>query len=287
MKVIPVNPRGYCPGVIRAIRILDNVLADPAYPRPIHLLGMIVHNAFVVDDFRQKGVLVHDDPGKTRLELLEDIREGTVVVTAHGAGDDVFRRIREKGLSCVDATCRDVYRTRDLIKDRLASGDSVLFIGKAGHPETEGVLSHSPKILLVEKLQDVASLPVLKGSVFVTNQTTFSLKEIGPVLEAVKARFPQAQIAEEICSSTRLRQEALLAALPGADACVVVGDPRSNNTANLALLAQGAGLPAFRVASAADLRKEWFSGMGILVVTSGASTPPAVTAQVLRVLESW
>ena len=287
MKVIPVNPRGYCPGVIRAIRILEGVLADPSFPRPVHLLGMIVHNAFVVDDFRRKGVLVHDDPKKTRLELLEDIREGTVVVTAHGAGDDVFRKIREKGLFCVDATCRDVYRTRELIQSRLASGNSVLFVGKAGHPETEGVLSLSPAIRLVENPQDVASLSAVPGPVFVTNQTTFSLREIGPVVAAVKARFPEAEIAEEICPSTRLRQEALLAALPGADACVVVGDPRSNNTANLVLLAQSAGIPAFRVASAADLRREWFSGRSSLVLTSGASTPPSVTAEVLRVLESW
>lgn len=287
MKVIPVNPRGYCPGVIRAIRILDRVLEDPSFPRPVHLLGMIVHNGFVVDEFRKKGVRVWDDPGKTRLELLEGIREGTVVVTAHGAGDEVFRKIREKGLACVDATCRDVYRTHDLIKTRLQGKEAVLYVGKAGHPETEGVLSLDPRIFLLEDPADVAGLPDFSGDVFVTTQTTFSVREVGPVFSAVRSRFPQAVLAEEICPSTRLRQEALLAALPEADGCVVVGDPRSNNTANLARLAESEGVPAFRVASASELRREWFREMKSLVVTSGASTPPGVTAEVLRTLESW
>lgn len=287
MKVIPVVPRGYCHGVVRAIRTLERVLADPSFPRPIHLLGRIVHNEFVVDSFRQRGVLCWDEPGKTRLELLENIETGTVVITAHGVGNDVWDLIRQKKLISVDATCPDVYRTHELIKDRTTRGIKILYIGKKDHPETEGALSLSPLVCLVERGEEIPFLPEMSDPLCITNQTTLSIREIGPMIEALRSRYPQAEVAEEICPATRSRQEALLAANRHAEACVVVGDPRSNNTASLARLSETESrIRTFRIASVADLRAEMFHGIGSVTVTSGASTPPEITQAVIAWLQA-
>jgi 4-hydroxy-3-methylbut-2-enyl diphosphate reductase len=287
MKVIPVIPRGYCHGVVRAIRTVEQVLNDPSFPRPIHLLGRIVHNEFVVESFRQKGVLCWDEPGKTRKELLDRIESGTVVITAHGVGNDVWEIIRKKKLAAVDATCPDVYRTHELIMDRTNRGIQILYIGKKGHPETEGAVSLSPLVGLIERMEDIPSLPDISGPVCITNQTTLSIREIRPIIEALRIRYPQAEVADEICPATRSRQEALLTANRQADACVVVGDPRSNNTASLARLSETESrIPTFRIASAADLSPERFQGFGSVTVTSGASTPPEITEEVIRWLQS-
>jgi len=287
MKVIPIFPRGYCPGVIRAIKIVEQVVADPSYPRPIHLLGMIVHNQFVVDHFKKEGVLCLEDDGKTRLQLLDRIREGTVVITAHGAGDDVIDKIMEKGLAYVDATCKDVYKTHNLIKNHLADGFEILYVGKARHPETEGVLALNSGIRLLETPGDVDRLPEGLHPVFLTNQTTFSIRDIETILQAVRRKYPEAVIAQEICASTRTRQEAVIAANIGVDLCVVVGDPHSNNTESLAKISERVtGVRTVRIASVADLTPEMLQGVQTVTVTSGASTPPEITDAVIRRLES-
>ena len=39
MEVIKITPRGYCYGVVDAIQMAKQVARDPAYPRPVYILG--------------------------------------------------------------------------------------------------------------------------------------------------------------------------------------------------------------------------------------------------------
>ena len=158
MQVLPITPRGYCPGVVKAIDIVNKAIENKTLPRPIYILGMIVHNRFVVDDFTNKGVITLNEAGKTRLELLDSVHEGTIIITAHGTEDAVFNKIKEKGLTMINATCKDVAKTHDLIKEYLLKDYEILFIGKNHHPETEGALGISPRIQLIESLEDVEKL---------------------------------------------------------------------------------------------------------------------------------
>ena len=127
MKVTGIVPRGYCKGVIRAINIVKETIENPG---PITVLGMIVHNQFIVDALKKRGAITVEDATKTRMELLDEINEGTVIITAHGAGDCVIEKAKSKGLNVVDATCLDVIKTHTLIKEQLKEGKNVLYIGK-------------------------------------------------------------------------------------------------------------------------------------------------------------
>ena len=49
MKVMKISPRGYCYGVVDAMVIARNAALDKTLPRPIYILGMIVHNKHVTD----------------------------------------------------------------------------------------------------------------------------------------------------------------------------------------------------------------------------------------------
>jgi 4-hydroxy-3-methylbut-2-enyl diphosphate reductase len=288
VKVVSISPRGYCPGVVNAINTVNRVIRDPEYPRPIYLLGMIVHNQQVMDRFQEKGVIALEDNGLTRMQMLDSIQTGTVIITAHGVGDDVFVKIREKGLRFVDATCKEVYKTHDLVKKYLLSGYQVVYLGKANHPETEGILSLDPTILLVEDERDARKLIKTKKPVFVTNQTTLSIKEIEPIVAIIKTQFPYAMIAEEICSSTRVRQEAILKMNQGVDLCIVVGDPRSNNTASLVKISrEGTHTRTHRISSVRELTPELLKNVQTVSVTSGASTPTEITNAVIRFLENY
>ena len=115
MEIIKVMPRGYCKGVIRAIRMA--VECTKRYPnQPITILGMLVHNHYVMEALALNHIQMIDDPNKTRDQLLEEINEGVVIFTAHGIAPQVIEKARQKGLICVDASCPDVLKTQNLVK---------------------------------------------------------------------------------------------------------------------------------------------------------------------------
>ena len=94
MRIVTIQPHGFCGGVVRAIRIVERALADENTIKPIYMLGNIVHNKHVVRAFQEKGIIVLD--GLSRDVMLEQIEEGTIIITAHGASDKIKSRARER-----------------------------------------------------------------------------------------------------------------------------------------------------------------------------------------------
>ena len=70
MLVKGIVPRGYCKGVVRAIEIAKKQAHQTA---PVYILGMIVHNQYIVNALEDLGIQTIDFKGKTRLELLDEI----------------------------------------------------------------------------------------------------------------------------------------------------------------------------------------------------------------------
>ena len=289
MDVIKVTPRGYCYGVVDAMEIARKAAKDPTIPRPIFIIGLIVHNRFAVEELTNLGVTTLDGPD--RASILEHVKGGTVIFTAHGVSPLVKSRARARGLHIIDATCPDVTKTHDLVQEFVARGYEVIYIGKKGHPEPEGVLGEAPDhVTLVETEADLAYLPdrVMRAEhLMVTNQTTLSQWDTVRIIEAIRARFPQVEVHNEICHATQVRQEAVATMAKGADLTIVVGDPRSNNTNRLAQVAEElAGSPSIRIESVADLTPEMLEGKRRVAITSGASTPSQITREVIRFVES-
>lgn len=94
MEVVKITPRGYCYGVVDAMVLARQAAQNLDLPRPIYILGMIVHNSHVVEAFEDEGIITLD--GANRLEILEKIDKGTVIFTAHGVSPEVRRRARER-----------------------------------------------------------------------------------------------------------------------------------------------------------------------------------------------
>ncbi|SFI60740.1 4-hydroxy-3-methylbut-2-enyl diphosphate reductase [Thermoflavimicrobium dichotomicum] len=287
MEVLKITPRGYCYGVVDAMVLARQAARNLDLPRPIYILGMIVHNRHVVEAFTEEGIITID--GKNRLELLEKIDKGTVIFTAHGVSPEVRRRAREKGLTIVDATCPDVTKTHELIREKVAEGYEVIYIGKAGHPEPEGALGVAPgHVHLVEKEADIDRLQFSTDKLIVTNQTTMSQWDIAHLMNKVREKFPTVEIHNEICLATQERQEAVAEQAKETDLVIVVGDPRSNNSNRLAQVAEEiAGVKAYRVADVTEINIEWLKGKKKVGVTSGASTPTPITREVIQFLEQF
>jgi len=239
-----------------------------------------------VESLREYGIISLDGPN--RLELLERIERGTVIFTAHGVSPQVKQRAREKGLHCVDATCPDVTRTHELVKELAARGYYILYIGKRGHPEPEGVMGEAPdRVFLVESREDVDALQLPPGPVAVTTQTTLSKWDTEDLIRYILTRFPDAEIHNDICLATQQRQEAAVNQGREADLVLVVGDQRSNNSNRLVqVVREIARRPAYLVESVHDIRPEWLQGVRRVAVTAGSSTPSEITREVIRYLES-
>ena len=285
MQIISVIPRGYCQGVVRAVRIAQKT-AQENPDTPITMLGMIVHNTYVVDECRKLGIRFVEDPGKTRLQLLDEVKEGIVIFTAHGVSDAVRTRAAEKGLICVDATCPDVLKTHTLVKEHCLTGGHVIYIGKKNHPESEGTVSLHENIRLVTCAEDAEKLDDMED-MLITNQTTLSIHDVETIVSACLKRFPEAKVMNEVCSATRMRQEAVMR-LHDTDVLIVVGDPRSNNSCQLAQIGRTAGIPeTYLIDSILSLKEDMIRNKNRIAVTSGSSTPNAITAQVIRFLESY
>lgn len=281
MEVIKIAPRGYCYGVVDAMVIAKNAALDKTLPRPIYILGMIVHNKHVTDAFEEEGIITLD--GANRLDILNQVKEGTVIFTAHGVSPEVKNLAKERGLFTLDATCPDVTRTHDLIKEKTAEDYHIIYIGKKNHPEPEGALGVAPSFVhLVETVEDVEKLELNHEKLVVTNQTTMSQWDVLHVMDKVKEKFPHAEVHNEICLATQVRQEAVAQQATVADLTIVVGDPKSNNSNRLAQVSEEiAGTKAYRVADVSDIQLEWLKGVEKVAVTAGASTPTPITKEVI------
>lgn len=287
MEVIKISPRGYCYGVVDAMLLAKEAAANLNLPRPIYILGMIVHNKHVVDAFDEDGIITLN--GENRLEILKGIDKGTVIFTAHGVSPEVKRVAKEKGLTMVDATCPDVTKTHDLIRDNVAEGYKIIYIGKKGHPEPEGAIGVAPNdVILISSIEEAEELQLNTTQILVTNQTTMSQWDVKDIMNKILKKYPSAEIHNEICLATQIRQEAVAEQAKEAGLTIVVGDPKSNNSNRLAQVSQEvAGTRAYRVADVTEINLEWLNGVHKVAVTSGASTPTQVTKEVIQFLEQY
>jgi 4-hydroxy-3-methylbut-2-en-1-yl diphosphate reductase len=285
VDVLKITPRGYCHGVVEAIRAAKQTAKERPGAR-ITMLGYLVHNTHVTDELRRHGIDLVD--ADNRLQGLEQVSEGTVIFTAHGVSPAVKEKAAQRGLSLVDATCSDVIVTHELVKDLTERGYDVVYVGRRGHPEPEGVMGEAPgRVHLVQDPEDVDRLDVRNDKIAVTCQTTLSIWDTAAMIKRVREKYPQTEAYNEICRATQDRQEAAVEAAKDCDVVIVVGSERSSNSKRLVqVVKELANKPAYLVDTAKDIRPEWLRGKQRVGVTSGASTPTQLTRQVIEYLEA-
>ena len=270
MKVLKVNPRGYCHGVVDAMNLVAKTISDSNTLKPIYIVGQIVHNQIITDAFDQSGATTIT--GKNREEIIDKIDFGTIIITAHGIDPKLILKAKNKGLNVVDATCVDVYKTHKLIADKIQSGFEVIYVGKKNHPEPEGVIGINPeKIHLIENEEDLNNLKLSTNKLIVTNQTTMSLWDTEKLIKFIENKYPNIEKHLEICTATLDRQLAIVETAKSADLTIVVGDKASNNTNRLVEISEKiAGTKAIRFESLEDLDIEILkdSKINVVAITS-------------------
>ena len=142
---------------------------------------------------------------------------------------------------------------------------------------------------LVESPEDVWKLQVKnEANLCFMTQTTLSVDDTSDIIDALRERFPQiiGPRKDDICYATTNRQEAVRNLAAEAEVVLVVGSKNSSNSNRLAELAQRAGIPAFLIDSAEDIREEWLDGVNCIGVTAGASAPDILVQEVIKRLQA-
>jgi 4-hydroxy-3-methylbut-2-enyl diphosphate reductase len=279
MKIILASPRGFCAGVNMAIESLE--LAIRLYGTPIYVYHEIVHNKYVVETFRAKGVVFVDG--------LEEVPEGShLLYSAHGVSPEIRRVSQQRRLKTIDATCPLVTKVHLEAVRYAKEGYTIILIGHEGHDEVIGTMGEAPEaMLLVESPEDVdkLELPADAKLAYLT-QTTLSVDDANRIIARLRERFPQIANPpkEDICYATQNRQEAVKMLSQEADLVLVLGSQNSSNSQRLAELSQENGVPAYLIDGAADIRLDWFRGDETVLVTAGASAPELVVEDCVEYL---
>lgn len=276
-----IRPQGYCYGVINALKIVDDTLKSDCI-KPIYILGMIIHNKNIIKKYESQGIITLH--GNSRLEMVDKIDKGTVIITAHGASNEVFKKCYDKGLNVIDATCKNVNSVKDEIIKKIENNYKIIYIGINKHPETEGILSTDRKnIYLVEKIEDIDNLDIESNykKIYLTNQTTLSRYDINDFISKLTNKYPNLEIDNKICNATLERQKAVME-MEEADLCIVIGDKLSSNTKNLYNIASKK-MNTLLIEDEFDIDKDYFKMNSIkkINITSGASTPKFIVDKVI------
>lgn len=280
LRVLVANPRGFCAGVDRAIRIVE--LALEKWGAPVYVRHEIVHNRFVVDSLRAKGAVF--------VEELDEVPEGVpVVFSAHGVPKSVPAAAEARQMIYVDATCPLVSKVHRQAERLIEQGRHILFVGHAGHPEVIGTFGQVPDgaMSLVETIEDARSIaPKSVDNLAFLTQTTLSVDDTRDIVTELQRRFPSIQgpRGEDICYATSNRQEAVKALAGDCEVVLVIGAPNSSNSLRLREVAERSGARAYLVQRASDIDWNWLEGVLTLGLTAGASAPEILVQEVLDLL---
>jgi (E)-4-hydroxy-3-methyl-but-2-enyl pyrophosphate reductase len=276
-KIFIAQHYGFCMGVKRAINIAQETSQERS--GKVTILNEIVHNEAVVESFKRRGV--------GQAFSVDDVNEGTLIVSAHGTSPDLIRTAEAKGLEVVDATCPLVSRIYTIIEKIVQNGYYVIHFGDRDHDETKGIVGHAPQHITVASTEDeLSALPDWPNrKLGLTVQTTAHMSELAEIENLSKKKWPHIEIFNTVCNATTERQTAIMDLAPQVDMVLIVGSTTSANSKRLAGISEAICGRGILIGSAADIDESWFEedqGVQKVGISAGASTPDFLVEEVIQ-----
>ncbi len=261
-----------------AIESLERAL--DLFGPPVYVYHEIVHNKYVVDRFRNRGVVFVDG--------LDEVPEGSpLLYSAHGVSPQVREHSRRRRLKTIDATCPLVTKVHLEAIKYAKEGYTIVLIGHEGHDEVVGTMGEAPdRMILVETEADVESLDIQPEKIAYLTQTTLSVDDANVIIAALRRKFPQIANPpkDDICYATQNRQDAVRQLAAKADLVLVLGSQNSSNSLRLAEIGNTLGPKSYLVDGVSEIRPEWFEGVQTVLITAGASAPENVVQECVEFL---
>ncbi len=268
MEIRKAKVQGFCFGVAITVKKAEGAIGARD---DVTTLGHVVHNPQTVAELEANGL--------RNAASVDDVDHGALFVRAHGLPVEVFEKAHAKGLEIIDATCPMVTKIHVQAERLRADGYKIIVVGDPSHPEVKGTLSHVPGAWCIETVEDVGKLP--RGSrIGVVVQSTYSRERFSDIVKALSEKYYEVRAVNTICTDTNNRQSEALRLAEEVDVMVVVGGKTSANTKHLAELAEPHGAHSYHIEGPDELQPQWFEGVGVAGLMSGASTPGWLVDQV-------
>ncbi|HEX8974038.1 MAG TPA: 4-hydroxy-3-methylbut-2-enyl diphosphate reductase [Patescibacteria group bacterium] len=289
MQITLSKYAGFCEGVQRAYDIVEKIAKDPDVKKPIFVLGSLVHNSDVVEKIEKMGVRKVHVEGPLE-DFFHSIKEdvGTLVITAHGIGPEIYELAKKFDVPLVDTTCPRVIKVQRLAKTFLERDAQIVLVGEKNHKEVRGIYEWAQKkAIFVETEEDLCGL-VLDGErkIVVLSQTTQDQEFVEKAAQTIKSKYPKAEIIDSICLTTHHRQTEIAELAKGNDVVIVIGSPESANSTRLWEIASRINARSHFIQRSDELEKAWFEGAQKVAVTAGASTPDWIIEEVVEKLRT-
>ncbi|NUY39376.1 4-hydroxy-3-methylbut-2-enyl diphosphate reductase [Wolbachia endosymbiont of Litomosoides brasiliensis] len=284
MEIILAEPRGFCAGVKRAVDILAITLEKYRNKRKVYVLHEIVHNKYIVENFKRQGVVF--------VNSIWDIKEngGILVFSAHGVSKSIEDEAKRKGIQVINATCPLVSKVHKEAKRYEDNGKELILIGHKNHPEVKGIRGRvNNHIILVQTLQNVHNLKVKDpDNLSYVTQTTLSIDDTREIITALKLKFPNitGPNLKDICYATQNRQNAVKKLAEIVDIMLIIGSKNSSNSNRLLDLCIARGKRAYLIDNYSCMNKSWLQGVEKIGITAGASAPDILVDELINHLKT-
>jgi (E)-4-hydroxy-3-methyl-but-2-enyl pyrophosphate reductase len=267
MKIIVAEEAGFCFGVKRALKLINEYHRQG---EKIQTYGPLIHNVPVLNDLAAKGI--------GYISSLTAIDKNKILcIRTHGISREVERRLQQKGVSTLDATCPLVKKEQKIIEQIGKTKSQVLIVGDKDHPEIIAARSYARNVKIINSLAEARALPHSR-EINVVAQTTLNTEFFKEVNAVLMDKSEKLHIFNTICQATQDRQEAVRKLAPKVDAIIVIGSKISSNTKKLFQIAKERNRNALQIETCADLQNhrilaklKKFKSIG---VSAGASTSP-------------
>ncbi|APR98910.1 4-hydroxy-3-methylbut-2-enyl diphosphate reductase [Wolbachia endosymbiont of Folsomia candida] len=284
MEIILAEPRGFCAGVKRAVDILAITLEKYQNKCRVYVLHEIVHNKYIVEDFKRQGVVF--------VNSIDEIKDngGILIFSAHGVSKSIEDEAKKKGIQVIDATCPLVSKVHKEAQRYEESGKELILIGHENHPEVKGIRGRvNNHIALVQTVQDVCNLQVKDSSnLSYVTQTTLSIDDTREIIAALKLRFPSitGPDLKDICYATQNRQNAVKKLAEIVDMVFIIGSKNSSNSNRLLDLCIAKGKRAYLIDNYNCVDNRWLESVKKLGITAGASAPDILVDELIDYLKT-
>ncbi|MGL5640284.1 MAG: 4-hydroxy-3-methylbut-2-enyl diphosphate reductase [Mycoplasmoidaceae bacterium] len=294
MKITKISPRGFCKGVVDAWSIAKKArIENPNHK--IFMIGWLVHNKDMIYEVSKYNITTVDDCQIDRLSIVKKIinennkDEIVIIFSAHGTDCKAIEYVKNQNVIFYDATCMYVYKTHNLIKDKINENKIIFYIGVKNHPEAIAVKCINPKkIIVIENIYDIKKLEkdYENKAIFITNQTTMSMYDFFTLTKYIKNNFKNVEFKNDICLAAYERQKAILDIDSDVDLLIIVGDKKSNNSNKMVEVGLKMKIQSHLVENVNDLNYEWFKNKKNVAISSGASTPTWTTNKIIKLIEN-
>jgi 4-hydroxy-3-methylbut-2-enyl diphosphate reductase len=269
---------GFCFGVVYAIDMAEEILADDGY---LYCLGDIVHNDEEVERLKAKGLRIigHDE--------LKNLSNEKVLIRAHGEAPETYRTALENNITLIDASCPVVLKLQNRIKNSYDSNEKILIFGKHGHAEVIGLEGQTNNEALV--FQDIAELDniELPHNITLYSQTTKSMEKFYSVKDELLARGYDLKANDTICRQVSNRDKDLPQFAVKFDKIVFVSGRKSSNGKVLYEVCLRNNPNTYFISSAGELNESMFSPGDTVGIAGATSTPMWLMKDVKEALEKF